>query len=295
MSGRAGLLSAILALQLVIVAALLMVDSGVGEADEGPFLSFPADAVDEIHISGADDESVVLRREGEDWVLADGYPADGAKVRGVLSQLEGLRAPWPVATSAGSAERFEVTADDYQRHLVLHAGGESVADLYLGTSPGYQRVHARRADGDAVYSVGLSNYQIPVKAEEWLDKALLQARGEISAVAREGGWQLSRGDEGWLLDGAAAGQDAAADLVRRFSELRVMGLAQAPAADAAPSAVFEVTDADGTYRLSLYADEDGNRYRVASDRREGYFGLAGYLADQLLVTAETLQPEPPTG
>jgi hypothetical protein len=286
---RAALLSALLALQLVVIAAVLLTEHGVGGAEDGPLLAFESDGVDEIRISATDDGAgVVVSREANGWRLPDGYPADADKVNDVLNRLGNLRAGWPVATSAGASTRFEVAPGAHQRHVVLLAQGEVVADLYLGTSPGYQRVHARRADADPIFSVALANYQLPVNADEWLDKSLLQPRGFLAAVARVGDWQLARGDDGWLIDGEPADQDAASRLERRLVELRVTGVATAPEADALPVAVFEITDPQGPYRLSIYAGDTGNDHRVASDRRDGYFRLASYLADQLLVDRPAL-------
>lgn len=290
MSGRVTLLSVLLALQLVIIAVVLLAETGFGDEQAGPFLSFEQSSVDEIRITGdgEDAETLVLSRGEHGWQLPDGMPADANKVSEVLGRLSELQAPWPVATSGNAAERFEVTDDTFQRHVVLLADGDAVTDLYLGTSPGYQQVHARRAGDDAVYSVGLSNYQLPNKADDWLDKTLLQPKGEVSAVARQGDWQLERDEEGWLIDESAADRNAADDLVRRVKELRILGVAEAPPADAEPTEVLEITDEQGVYVLSIYGDEEGNQYRVRSDRRDGTFELASYIAEQLLVEEQTL-------
>lgn len=290
MNGRSTLLGVLLALQLVIIAGVLLARSGVGESPPGAFLDFSVDAVDEVRIDGAEDGSgVTLHRDGDAWSLPSGLPADAGKLREVLDKLAALQSPWPVATTSGAAQRFEVSADKHQRHITLSAGGAPVADLFLGTSPGYQRVHARRADGDAVYSVALSNYQVPTGPDEWLDKTLLAADGEVTDVVRDDAWHLHKGDDGWQLDQALADQEAAGSLVERIADLRVTGPAPA-ALEGAPQVVFEVTDTRGPYRLSLYSDGEGKDFQVASDRREGRFALASYTADRLLVDRGTLEP-----
>lgn len=290
MSGRVTWLSGLLALQLVIIAVVLLAEVGFGAADQGPFLTFERAAVDEIRITGDGDDpqTLVLARGDDGWRLPDGLPANQDKISSMLDKLAGLQAPWPVATSGNAAERFEVTDDTFQRHVVLMAGDDAVADLYLGTSPGYQQVHARRAADDEVYSVALSNYQLPASPDDWLDKTLLQPEGEVSTVVRQGAWEMNRGEEGWLLEGAAADSDAAEDLVRRIDELRVNGVAKAPEQAAEPAAVFAVTDDQGTYHLRLYGSGEDDQYRVSSDRREGVFSLASYVADQLLVDQDAL-------
>lgn len=291
MSGRINLLGVLLAVQLVIIAAVLTMDAGFGAAQPGPMLEFSPDAVDEVRIDdGESGRSVTLNRDGDTWRLADGLPADHGRLETLLDKLAGLQAGWPVATSTAAASRFEVTEDAHQRRLILRADGAAIAELFLGTSPGYQRVHARRADDSATFSIELANHEVPATADQWLDKSLLQPRGDIAGAARQGAWTLTRGDEGWLVDDAPADQEAAARVIRRLSELRVAGVAQAPADGAEPLAVIGVTDADGSYALHLYDGGSDAPHILRSDRREGYFSLARYLAEQLLVDAGDLLP-----
>jgi hypothetical protein len=291
MSKRANLLSILLALQLILVAVVLLTDRGVSGAEETVLLSFDADAVDEMRIGASEDGAAIALVKGDDgWRLPDDFPADADKAREVLSRLSDLRAGWPVATSAAAGKRFEVDPDQHQRHVVLLTEGRAVAELYLGTAPGYQRVHARRADADSIFSVALSNYQLPVKADDWLDKTLLQPRGSVSSISRVGAWTLARGAEGWEVEGAAVDQEAAGRLERRLTELRVSGVAAAPDPATEPAEVFEIVDSRGAYRLSFYSDESGNDYRLATDRRAGYFKLPAYLVDQLLLAKESLMP-----
>jgi hypothetical protein len=281
----------LLALQLAVIAVLLWSDRGISRADGEPLLTFDPEAVHEIRISTTEnDSSVVIERDGAGWRLADGHPADGDRVKQALHRLASLRAGWPVATSAAAGTRFDVAPGQHQRRVVLAADGAAAAELYLGTSPGFQHVHARRAGDDAIYSVPLSNFQLPTSADEWLDKTLLQPRGFLASISREGDWRLAREDDAWVVDGEPADQEAAGRLERRLVELRVTGAAAAPAADAAPLAVFELVDPQGPYRLTLYGAADGNDYRVSSDRRDGFYQLAPYIADQLLLDRAALLP-----
>lgn len=291
MNGRIGVLGALLALQLVVIAAVLLMESGAGEQRHGPWLDIDAAVVDEIRIHAPEEPGAVLRRDESGWRLENGQPADGGMAEELLAQLEALRAPWPVATSGGAADRFEVSEDVFQRRVLLTADGDVVAEFYLGTSPGYQQVHARRAGSDDIYSVALSNYQLPAEPGEWLDKTLLQPQGSISAVARNDAWSLERGEQGWLVDGAAADPAAAQQLMERLQQLRVTGLAEVPAADAVPRTVLTVTDQEGPYRLAIHGDDTGSVYTVTSDRRDGAFTLPAYVVDRLVVDAAALKPE----
>ncbi|MEQ8859498.1 MAG: DUF4340 domain-containing protein [Pseudomonadales bacterium] len=284
MNGRISLLGVLLGLQLIIVALVWFARAGAGDAAPETLLAFSPPAVDELRVSGADDAAaVIIRRAGDGWELPSGLPADAAKVAEVLEQLAGVEASWAVATSAGARERFEVTEENHQRHLVLSGAGETLADLYLGTSPGFQKVHARAADADSVFSVALSNYQFPTETDEWLDRTLLQPEGDVVAVERVGEWRLERGEPDWRLVDGDADSEAAAELVRRFAELRVSGTAPAPADGVEPTAEFRISDRAGDYILTLYGAADDESYAVRSSRREGaVFGLAAHQAGRLL-------------
>ncbi len=290
MNGRVTQLSGLLALQLLVIAGVLVTGAGLGDAEQRPLLQFDPHVVDTFRVE-VDDDAVVMTRQDGGWRLDNGHPAQSDKVEKVLERLADLPAVWPVATSASAVERFEVAEKKHQRHLVLAAGDDTVAELYLGTSPGYRRVHARRGDDDAVYSVELANYELPVKPGDWLDKTLLQPRGDITAVSRGDAWRLSRGEEGWILDGEAADQEAADRLATRLRELRVTGLAEAPPDESALTAELSISDGEGDYSLTIFGDGDAADYVVASGRRDGYFRLASYVADQLVVERESLLPE----
>ena len=303
MSGRIGLLGGLLAAQLVIIAGLLLASGAGNDAGASRLLSFEPANVTQLEISGEDGQ-VQLVRDGEDWRLADGaldgLPADDVKVSDLLADLADLDAPWPVATSDDSAERFEVTEGNHQRRVLIEDEDGMVADVLLGTSPGYRRVHARRTGDREVYSIDFSNYEAPTDPDQWLDKTLLAAQGEVSSVVLQDAWQLMRQDGEWQIDGSPADAEAANDLVRRFTGLRVLGAwdaetdADAPAdAEAAgkPAGVFVVADQDGEQRLTLYHDADEDDYSLTSDRVAGRYEVATYIAEQMLTDPADLRAE----
>lgn len=300
MNKRIGWLGGLLAAQLLIVAGLLV--GGVTGSDAGAerFLAFDPAAVTKFTVAEAD-EAVLLLREGDGdaaaWRLQSGLPADDDKANELLDKFADMAAPWPVATSSDSAERFEVTESNHQRRLTLENADEVLADFFLGTSPGYRRVHARAAGEDEIYSLDFSNYEAPADADQWLDKTLLASVGEPSSIALEGAWRLAKSEDQWLLNDAPADAEAADKLAGRFKDLRVLGAVSEEAAedeeggeDQATS-LFILADDQGEHRLTLFHDEDGDEYSLASDRVAGRFELAGYIAEQLLVDAEDLQAQ----
>lgn len=329
MNARMKLLGGLLALQLLAVAGLLIAD-GMGGAGAGTaLLPFEASAVVKLGVA-SQDEQLALQRGEDGWQLESGLPADAEKIREALEKLAGAPAAWPVATSSATAERFEVTEENFQRRLAFETEDGEASALYLGTSPGYRRVHARLDGQDEVFSIDFANYEAPTEAEQWLDKTLLQAQGAVSSVqlqGQDGAWRLERqGDDGeWLLDGAAADQEAADKLANRFVDLRVIGFAEeaagavadaadesadaaqepadaaaqaaesaetpADAAPPAPKARFILVDEQGEYRLDLFFDEQAEDYSAVSSRVDGRFEVASYIAEQMLAKAEDLLPE----
>ncbi len=288
MNTKIGLLGGLLAAQALVVVALLLSSGMGGGGTAAGLLPFqPAEAA-RFSIATADEE-VVLVRDDEGWQLDGGLPADDGKVGEVLEKLAKATAAWPVATSAATAERFEVTEENFQRRLVIEGEDGETARLYLGTSPGYRRVHARAEGADEVYSIDFSNYEAPTDSGQWLDKTLLRPQGELVALRRDDGWSLERGEDAgeWLVDGTAADQDAADGLVGRFEDLSVLGVA-AEAGESKGS--FRVRDEDGEYRLDFFFQEDEDDYSIASSRREGRFEVATYIAEQMLIGVEDLLP-----
>ena len=259
-------LIAALAIQVAIVAALIAVRSG-GTVEPEPFLEFDAAAVDALSVSG-DQGEVALAKQDDAWQLPDGLPADGAKVDGVIEKLADAAGGWPVATSASVHERFELTEDSHQRRVKLSAGGDTVADIYLGTSPGYRKTHARRADDDNIYAITFSNYEAGMKDADWLDKSLLRPDGALTGLryhdaAAESAaplFALTKNEEGvWAAaSGAALDQAKVETLAGRFTGLTVTGVSETTTDEvlAAVPADEETLDAEVAAAADADADDD---------------------------------------
>jgi hypothetical protein len=288
MDNKLPLLAAVLAIQLLLIAGLAVWRDDAGATSGGPLLQFDRASIDAIRITD-DEQSAQLQRSTDGWQIGiDGttLPADDAKIAGVLDKLVDAGAPWPVATSTASARRFEVSADSFQRHVELFEGDLLSAELYLGTSPGFRKVHARRADDDSVYAITFSNYELPGASDDWLDKALLQPHGSIKSVSILG-WTLHRDAEGWRLAQLAADrathQERAGEVVEKVRNLRVLGVADEDVVDL--EAAFSVTFEDQTddHSLLFFQPEPDGEYLVTSSRWEGVFRVAMYAVEPLRI------------
>ena len=277
--------------QLLLVALVWGLQTGGGE-DPEPFLGFDADAVDSLSV-GDDGQTVTVTRADGAWTVAEGLPADTNKVDRVLDKLADADGGWPVATSESAMTRFEVTEDEHQRHIVVGAGDQTLADVYLGTSPSYQRVHARHASGGPVYAIDFSNYEAGAEVSDWLRKSLLQPDGALRSVARvgEAGWTLTSTDDGWSAEAVTVDQDEAAEYTARFTGLNVLGVVDVEL-PGAPTARFVLTDDIGAHELSLFHLEEEDDYVATSNRYAGQFEIAKYVAERLDASLDDFAPEP---
>ena len=279
-----------LAVQVVIIAALLAARSGAVTEPEA-FLSLDASTVDAVSVSN-DEGTVNLVKAGDAWQLPEGLPADSSKVERVLETLSDAAGGWPVASQASTAERFEVADDNHQRHVTLKAGDNTLADFYLGTSPGYRKSHARHADDDDIYAITFSNYEAGVKESDWLDKSLLRPQGSLTGVERLDGFALRKDDDGmWTAaDGTELDQGKAETFAGRFHGLSVTGVSEAGLPDA-PQLTFALTDEAGTQTLRIFHLETDDDYVAVSDRVPGAYSMSSYIAEQMDETIAGLMSE----
>lgn len=286
-------LAIILAAQLLIVAAIWMFDSRSDSDAKHELLALDRSAITAMEIDDRTD-SVRIERVDGTWQLTseDSLPVDEAKVVALLDKLEAANAPWPVATSESSAERFEVTDSNYQRRIRLFEGDTVGSELMFGTSPGFRKVHARVGGESEVFAVTFANYEAATKADEWVDKTLLQPKGTITSVTRKGAFTLTHADDTWTLtdaqDGETLNADTVRDLTAKLANLRVLGRADAPAAEATALMEFDVVAADGDVSLRFYRAGDEGDYLVGSDRYAAYFRVSEYVGEGMNLDRDAL-------
>ena len=299
----------LLCLQLVALVWAFWPSAEPGAEDaQQPLLQVVADEVDRLLISDADG-SLEWRRERDLWRMPEyhGLVVDAGLIDRLLSELPGLPRGYPIAGSSGAGQRFEVATDNFQRQLQYFAGERRLAQLFLGTSPGFRRIHARPGPEDTIYSVEFNSYDLPVNSSHWLDKALLQVE-QPTAIGGED-FQLQRSAEQWRDEaGTAPDESAMTGLANGLANLRVTGAADAATATLLESteanAQLSVSTADTSYDYRLYEIE-GAHYIRRSDIPV-FFALGKFdfdrlndaTADSLFPSAEqedTTAPENPAG
>jgi hypothetical protein len=196
-------LAAVLGLQLILAAVLLTRrDPLAATGSDTPLIPAAAvNAADQLIIEGkpaapgaANDSARValLKRDGA-WVLPEAFnaPADGSRVNALLDRLAALKRGLPVASSEAALRRFKVVDADFERKLVLSAGGKPISTVYLGRSPGARKSDARTEKDHAVYAVDLPTYELPTDPSAWLKPDLLRlevdklAELDVSSAAQD--------------------------------------------------------------------------------------------------------------
>lgn len=290
MNSRIALLGSLLIVQVLIVL-LVSVNTRSPEPIGGLVVLDPA-AVTGLTVTDADGASVTLQKLADQWQVGNGARADADKIASVIERLAGMSSLWPVAATTSSQSRFEVADESYQRLLEFSGNGVE-ARIYLGSSPGYRRVHARNGDSDDVFSIEFANHEVPADASEWVDQNQLQMAG-ITELALQDGWRLSAAGDRWLIDGENADSDRAQAMVERVETLRVIGVFDGDETDLEAARVLNVAAGEEDFTMTLRHDPLSDEYVVTSTRSPGTFTVASYLAEQILVEPQALQMGPAT-
>ena len=228
-------------LLLAQVALILLVRSPFSGASTGSELRPLLPALEAVTpsrmvLEGADDASVTLTRQEEDWVLEDldGFPVDGTKVADLLDKLRGLQIRTAVVSGSRYHGSFKVAEDEFEGRVRIwdDPASEPTVDLILGTSPNYRLMNVRRADETPVYEVrDLATYDVRAEPGSWAVKGLVDVEEDdvvsIEIVNAAGSFRLEKVDGGWTVAAPTAQASAVLDdgkvdsLVRSAASLRL--------------------------------------------------------------------------
>lgn len=285
MNRQTATLGLILLIQCAMVAALYWPDSAIKEADtSNALIPFNPDKIDEIYIEDdSGNEAVLLKMAGQ-WILPDlaGIPIDPAMVDKLITSIAQTAGKWPVATTAASRQRFQVAAYHYQRRITLIGKGELLGTVYLGTAPGFKKVHARNDAQNAIYSIEFNNYEAPGQSSDWLDKALIQTTEPLRISTAE--YTLTKERDGWISATSDNPHERElAALLSGLANIRIDGIADESARAsldiAAPETSFDIETSTGNTTVSLF--RVGQQRFVHSSKFEHFFTLSAYDFDRL--------------
>ncbi len=308
-------LAVLLGVQVVLAFALWSRGANLSaRTDANPLLDLGGKTVERVTIEGPDRAKVLLAREKGTWRLPEqgDFPADRGKIESLLARLKTLTQGPPVAGTEAARERFKVTDGNFERRITLASDAGTLATLYLGTTQGVRQVHAREAKQKTVHAVALPTYEVPVTAEDWEDRNVLQIPKREIAAIEVAGLHLEHAEQSGKKESDKHGKASepavpavwrAAERIRgsvnqgnadrlagALSTLRfgtVLGTEERPDYGlAAPRLALSVTRRDGKtvqYRLGRMAGADDYVLKVST--RPEYFRLPGYAARPLIEAA----------
>ena len=284
--------AAVLLVLQVGAAFFLQVRSSSGLNATEPdalFLTISPDKISTVQISAGDGKNVTLSKKDKKWLLPDAFsaPADKGQVESLLKKVAGAKQGLAVASTKGAAKRFQTADKDFLRHILFKEGGKTVADFYLGKSAGFKQSYARVSGQDAVFTIPVSDFEVEVSADKWLDTSVARLNREELKQVTMGDISLTRKDKDWSLDGAAEGEaskDELDKLLNTITGLSVEAVLDpakaAPLFQQAPAVQFVVTKNDGssvTYALA----KDKDDYVLKMSNSGLYFKVGKWQAEEL--------------
>lgn len=262
-------------------------------APEEKLLSFNAASVDHIRIDGDDNTHVMLKKQDDQWRLPDlkDFPADQGNVKRLLDRLAALEKGWPVATTTSAAKRFKVTDTAFERKLTLSQGDQTQAALFVGTSPGFRKVHVRLPNEDDIRAVEFNTYEVGVKPDDWIDKAILTHKVDDIQRVELPDVTLQQQDDKLAVVGLAEGEETVTDEAKRLVE-RIAGLniravlgAEETSGDGAGEPVLQYTLALKSGETHTYTftklEKDAGHYLLKTSQRDETFRVDTWTVDQI--------------
>ena len=271
-----------------------------GQATTPALASFSNDLVDELRVGDEYDNEALIKRVGESWLLPEleGLPANKAMVEKLLERLVNQDSGWPIAQSNVARQRFQVSEYHYQRSITLLREGQRLATIYLGTSPGFRKVHARNDAHNAIYSITFNAFDAPGVSGSWLEPGLLQIRSPLRITADS--YTLSRENGDWISGtGRTPDKRELEALLTALRTLQVEGVAeqdlQRDLSDLEADLILQVLSLTGETTLELFTL--GDTHFISSSDYALIFKLSAYDFDRLtgidflLISGEDARPE----
>lgn len=205
MTRQTQILSILLGVQILLAVILYLTETDTGAfASNEKLLSLKFDELTRIEIEEASDKKLAIEKQDGSWKLPGyfGFPASKDKLDRIVTGILDKSVGWPVATTSDAEDRFKVATGNFERKLVFSTANASKT-LYLGTSPGYKKIHARLDGESNIYAIEFSSYQASTKPIDWADQDILNVpRDDIEAV-EIAGLRLKRDQDKFVLEGLA--------------------------------------------------------------------------------------------
>ena len=272
-------------------------DAGVVEAGK-PLLSLGAAGADTVTIEQPGEPRLRMTRKGDGWVLPGqgDFPVSPAKFEQFEEKLLTVKRSWPVGKTLAAAKRLKVVPDHFERRIRFLQGADVLGDLFLGSSPGFRKVHARLDGDEHTYAIDFNAFDAPVDADRWYDTEVLKTAVEDIARIHMGAYAL-RAEEGvFEVEGLGEAEESDAEAVRKLVE-RVSGVVFRDVLGGDAEALFDAGERVLEYTVELKegasvthtvaSSEEGDHYILKSSARPHYFEVDRERFDELRDTARS--------
>lgn len=213
MNRRNQILAILLAVQIVAAAIALVLPAQASNRTLKPLMSqVTAADVTALTIQERPDRRVRIAKQGDAWVLpeVEDFPVNATKVTELLDKLAGIQVGQPVATTATSHARLQVSEENFARRvdLTTNAGEQT---LFLGSARGGSS-HVRLGGSDEVFlTPKLATFDVPSDLGSWINTTYFTATeaavGQVALANISGTLQFQRNvSDAWEFKGLAAGE-----------------------------------------------------------------------------------------
>ena len=261
-----------------------------------PLLAVDSENMDTVIIEQPGEALLRITRKDGGWGLPDkeGYPVLPAKFEKFADKLLNAKRSWPVGRTLVAARQFKVTPDHFERRVRFLRGTDVLGDVFLGSSPGFRKVHARLDGDEHTYAIDFNAFDAPVEAGQWYDTEILKTAPEDIARIDLGAYALKAGGGALQVEGLRENERTDAEevrkLVERVSEVGFTGILfeNGKAIFDAGTRVLEYTIEmkDGpAVTHTVAAPEEGREYILKSSAHPHYFKVVRDRFDDLRDTS----------
>ena len=301
--------------------------SGTTSDSENLVVNQALGEITEISITDDADSSVKLLSRDDQWLIANekDFPADTGKISNFLESINSLssQSTSAVAVTEGAKTRFKVADTEFSKRIKLTGVTNVSEELYLGSSPGLDRVHIRKGGEDAIFVVKFPTYEASSSSSSWLDKSILQVpsneivymkigeiilerkvESEINTAGKSAGKNISEanflgGLGSWQATKSAdqtrpLDQEAAREITKQLERLRFTNLSDNDHTnnpDSEEVQILMLQLKDGT-KINYIVSKSGDNYFLRASDWDRVFSIGSYTAERLLesVSKEVLFP-----
>lgn len=292
MNKTINILTGLLVAQIALAVALRSTDTTFGgRGSDKKFIAIDFNTVNKITLQENKAGKLVLEKDKNGWVLPslNRYPASLEGVNRLVDKLKEQTRVWPVATTADAAPRFRVSPDDFAETITL-SGSAGDTIVYLGSSSGHNRMHARVDKDNDIISLEIPQRQLSTSAEDWIDRDAVHFKKDdvvslqlpqFTLEKKDKDWQLSHDGRTDLVDIGAG--DEVVDDAGGVNVSAVLGKEDKPEYGlSAPAFSFTVKMKNGQSNVYNFSKmKEGNFYVLKPSNFEFYTKVDSWFVDRL--------------